>query len=103
MLALRHDEVQDNAQVWEGTVLAINAQYDMVRHACPHRAHRHQHVSDRREGVAARRLPVFEGSFTPICSPAGKQRHATALPVALRERLEACAAADPNHPFERTP
>ena len=30
MLALPHDEVQDNAQVWEYTVLATNASYDIA-------------------------------------------------------------------------
>jgi hypothetical protein len=30
VLALPHDEVQDNAQVWEYTVLATNAQYDIA-------------------------------------------------------------------------
>jgi hypothetical protein len=30
VLALPHDEVQDNAQVWEYTVLATNATYDIA-------------------------------------------------------------------------
>ncbi|WP_158101002.1 hypothetical protein [Variovorax sp. JS1663] len=30
MLALPHDEVQDRAQVWEYTVLAANASYDIA-------------------------------------------------------------------------
>ena len=30
MLALPHDEVQDNAQMWEYTVLVTDAEYDLA-------------------------------------------------------------------------